>query len=76
MTQSFKAMAQRIVNAETNFVENVVEQFGFSEKQAQHILTIFIKEKAVKLDVSMGRYNLTHGIYWDKDVMITALAIN
>jgi hypothetical protein len=74
MNQSFKDMAIRIENAHTSFINDVMEQFNFNEKEAEKILSVFKKVKAVKIDVAMGRMNLTHGAFWDKEVMIRALA--
>jgi len=64
-----KAMAQRIVNAENDFVENIVEQFEFSPEDAKTIFSEFVNLKLVKLDVIMGRYQLKDGRFWDKEVM-------
>ena len=75
MNKSAKAMAQRSVNAERGFIENVMEQFGKTEEEARHVLSVFIKEKAVKLNWAMGRYDLTHGAYWELDVINTALTL-
>jgi hypothetical protein len=69
------AIATRISNAESGFYDNVQEQFGFSREQAAKILRVFIKEKVAKLDVSVGRYKLTHGAFWDKQVMENALGV-
>ena len=71
-----KEIAQRIVNAENSMIDEIVEQFGFSENEAEKILKVFKKAKAVKLDVYMGRYELTHGAFWCKEVMKNALNIN
>ncbi len=43
-------VAQRICNAETNFVKNAVEGFGITKPEAEKVLRVFIKTKAVKLD--------------------------
>ena len=67
------AVAQRMVNAQNGFIENVTSQFGFSQDEALIILNVFIKNKVVKLNLGIGRYNLVHVIYWDKEVMKNAL---
>ena len=73
MKQSFRDMAQRIFNADAEFVDSVKEQFGFTDKQANKILTVYIKVKAVKLDPIGGRYNLTHGSFWEAEPMRRAI---
>jgi len=68
-------MAIRLVNAENSFINAVQEQFGFTEKEAEKILSVFKKHKVVKISVNSGGFTLTHGIYWAKDVMQNALAM-
>jgi len=66
---------QRIENAQNSFIDNVMEQFGYTEEEAERILKAYQKAKAVKLNSAMGRYDLTHGIYWDREVMERALSL-
>lgn len=67
-------MVARCGDAWENFIDSLMEQFRLSRPQAEHVLTLFIRVKAVKLDPIMGRYNLTHGGFWDKPVIKRALA--
>ena len=73
MRNGFRDMAQRIENAQANFIDNVCEQFGTTKPQAEKVLAVFKKAKAVKLDAVGGRYNLTHGAYWECDVIQRAI---
>lgn len=73
MTQGFKNMAMRTINAENIFILNIVEQFKKTHLEAGKILEVFKNVKAVKLDSVNGRYVLTHGAYWDKPVIDNAL---
>lgn len=66
-------MLQRMETAWTEFTGNIVEQFGFTQAQADEILRVYRVVKAVKYDAAMGRYNLTHGAYWDRVPMENAL---
>jgi len=70
----YKSIAQRIVNAENNFLNAVSEQFGFSPEEALTILNVFKKYKIIKIDAIGGQFTLSHGAYWDKEVMNNALA--
>lgn len=63
----------RQVNARAEFVSNLKEQFGYSDEQAAKILDVYRKAKAVKMDFAQGRYHLTHGAFWDKEVLDRAL---
>lgn len=73
MKTAMHDIAIRMDNAHIGFIANVQEQFGFTAQEAETILHVFIKAKAVKLNVAMGRYDLKHGAFWDKDVMLRAL---
>ena len=72
METSFRNMAQRIVNAEENFIDSIVE-FGYSEQEAVKIFKVFKKAKMIKLEAGIGRYNLQHGSFWDKVIMNNAI---
>lgn len=74
--EGMKPMFIRMDNAYNEFVESVMEQFGKTEAEAAHVLKVFKKAKTVKYDAAMGRYNLTHGAFWEADVIDRALATN
>jgi hypothetical protein len=69
----FEAVSIRLNNAENKFVDSVMEQFGKSKQEAEIILSVFKKKKAIKIDPVLGKFSLTHGALWDKQVMDTAL---
>ncbi len=71
---AYKAMATRVTNAENRFMEAVQEQFNKTEAEAEVILTIFKREKVVKLDIVTGQFSLVSGLFWDAQVMDNALA--
>lgn len=75
MKQGFKDIAQRLANADQNFVDNVVETFGTTVAEAEKVLRVFKKAKAVKRNVAMGRYDLTHGAFWEADVIARTLQV-
>jgi len=66
-------MFTRIENAQTDFINLVVDQFKFTPEEATKILAVYKKMKIAKLVVAMGRYDIVHGAYWDKEVMQRAL---
>ena len=61
------------MNTRDSFIRCVIEQFGFAKVDAVIIYNIFIQEKVLKVDKQTGGFTLTHGAYWDKDVMNNAL---
>lgn len=75
MKTGFKDIATRINNAADSFVADVCEQFGTSKEDAEKVLRVFREYKAVKLDAVGGRYILTHGAYWESDVIKRAIKL-
>jgi len=73
---AFAPIAQRMIKAENEFISSLIEQFEITTEEAEKVLRVFIKAKAVKLQAGMGRYNLTHGAYWESDVIQNALAMS
>ncbi len=75
LSEAMKPMVKRFENAEQNFIDNVKDQFGFTAEEAEKILKLFKVAKAIKLNIAMGRYDLTHGAFWDREVMTRALKV-
>ena len=71
MKDSISAMVQRMANAQTEFLNSLMEQ-GFDIETSRRIFELYRREKFIKLDAAIGRYKLVHGIYWDKDVLMRA----
>jgi len=69
-----KPAAQRIANAEENFVETVQEITGCTREEAFRALNSMRKLKVVKLDVAIGRYIAKHGAYMDASALRQAIA--
>lgn len=69
-----RPVAQRIVNAENRFIEFAMEK-GFSRSQAEHILKVYRKEKAIRIDPIGGQFSFMHGGFAEKDVMERALTM-
>ena len=67
-----KPVFQRIENAIQGFIDLTIER-GFTVEEAQQILKVYKKAKAVKLNVAMGRYDFMHGAFVDVEVMRRAL---
>jgi len=66
-------MAQRIVNAEVAFRESCRDQFGITDEDAEKVRRVFVKAKAMKLDVIGGTYRLAGGAFWEADVIRRAI---
>ena len=68
-----EAVAQRIENARQGFTTLCVENHSFTPAQAAHILAVYKRLRCVKLDSSIGRYQFTDGVYYERGVMENAL---
>ena len=75
INNEMRPMATREANACGSFVENVIEQFGYTAEQAETILAVYRKHRAAKIDRHIGRIMLSHGDLWSRDAMDRALAI-
>jgi len=74
MQKSFQDMAIRASNAITDWRAMLADD-GFSTEQADAILELYRREKIVKLDWGVGRYNVKHGAFLNKQTLQNALAI-
>lgn len=69
-----KAIAQRIVNAEENFIGTVQALTGFTRDESIKALNTMRKLKVVKLDVGIRRYLPKHGAFMEPDALRNAIA--
>jgi hypothetical protein len=72
---ALKGIAQRWVNAEIAFKENIVEQFGFTSDEADIIFRVYSSKKAklIKYSNGTGTYQFSQGGFWEKEVMQNAI---
>ena len=69
MTKGFKAIAQRMVNAEKAMIETLMNLASLPEAEAREAFVTLVKVKALKLDAVNGRYLVTHGAFMEPDVI-------
>lgn len=69
-----KHTAQRIINAENNFIEGLMIAAKITEAEAEKVLAFYRKIKAVKMDIVGGRITVKHGAFWDAEVILRAVA--
>lgn len=62
-------IARRMVDAEIEFVNTLMEFGKIGRADAEHVFRFYVREKLVKLDVWMGRYSVKHGMYLDSEVI-------
>lgn len=70
-----RAIAQRIVNAEDNFANTLVEMGKISHEDAQKLTSFYLKKKLAKLDPVGGRITVKHGGYLNPDAIQRVLAM-
>ena len=69
-----RPVAIRLANAHAHFIGLCGER-GFTVEQAEHILAVYMRLKAVTLNVAMGRYDVRHGGFLEVEVMRNALDV-
>ena len=75
MSAGLKNVAQRMANAENNFLDTLVDLGGITRQQATTVLGAYRKAKVVKMDAVNGRMSVTHGSYLDRDVIRRAAGL-
>jgi len=66
-------IAQRYVNAEENFFNNVIAISGCSKVDAEKVLSVFIAAKVAKIDPIIGRVIVKHGAFMETQVIQNAI---
>ena len=73
MQESFKNIARRAVNAENEFIESLQRLGGITEDQATLVMNYYLKHRIAKIDHGIGRVNVKHGAFLDRDVILRAV---
>jgi hypothetical protein len=60
--------------AENSFVDSLAANAGISGDEAFKVFCVYKKAKAIKFDRTNGRYVVVHGGFFDKAVILRALA--
>ncbi|WP_423383499.1 hypothetical protein [Burkholderia sp. LMG 32019] len=69
-----KQIAQRIVNAEENFIETVQAITGCSREEGEKAFNTMRTLRVIKLDLAGGRYMAKHGAFMEADALRNAIA--
>jgi hypothetical protein len=75
MREGLKNMATRIVQAETNFLDTLVELGGVDRASAERALAYFRKHRLVKTDAVNGRITVKHGDFLDPEAIRRAATL-
>ncbi len=68
-------VATRIVNAEEGLIETLSAIGGITRDEAHVVFAAYRKARAVKLDAVIGRYDVKHGAFLDREVIRRAAGV-
>ncbi|CAG9236907.1 hypothetical protein PSP6_700006 [Paraburkholderia tropica] len=69
----FEAIAQRMANAQRNFIGIIRERTSCTEADATKAFETLKRLRLIKLDAVGGRYTVKHGAYLEPDVLRNAM---
>ncbi len=73
MSKGCKAMAERIVRAENNFIATLMKFGEISKADGEKVFQVYRKLKLVKMDAVIGVISVKHGAYLDKENILNAV---
>jgi hypothetical protein len=65
--------AQRMINAENDFIELIMRYGKCSKDQAEKVLRVYRKMKFVKNEYNIGRISVKHGLFLEEHIIWTAI---
>lgn len=75
MQQEIEPVVVRMRNAQRQFRQDVIDRIGCTQDEADRILGLYVRERIVRYQAGVGRYNVTHGVFLDVPVLQNALAM-
>ena len=69
MQGSVDDVLHRMKVARRNFAESLVELGGVSAEVADKLVDLYLKKRWAKLSIGIGRINVKHGAFLDRDVI-------
>jgi len=69
-----RQIAQRYVNAEEVFFNNIIAISSCSKADAEKVLSVFIAAKVAKVDPIIGRVIVKHGAFMEAQVIQNAIS--
>jgi hypothetical protein len=70
-----KAVAERMVRAEEEFIGTLMSTGGLDREAAERVLSYYRKHKIVRMDAVNARMSVTHGMFLDRDVIQRATTL-
>lgn len=75
MTSAFEAIGTRAANGEAAFIKTLQEIANLSDVEGSKVLSLFYKEKIAKMDYGIGRVQVKHGAFMERDVIRRAAGL-
>lgn len=72
-----RELAEHSIRAEAQFKFNIMDVFEFGFDETEEIFNVYKSKsvRAIKYDNGVGRYQLSHGGYWERETMERALEL-
>ncbi len=76
MKKSFQDMAHRADEAHRSLVETIANLGAINTNEAERVAAFYIKNKLVKRNLAMSRYDVKHGAYYDRRAILRAVELS
>jgi hypothetical protein len=73
--QACRDIATRMENAATNMIESLMELGEIDSAAATKVYNLYRRHKLIKLNAVLGRYDVNHGAYLDRDTIRRAVVL-
>lgn len=73
--EGVRSLGSRSVAAQDAFVDHVMTRARLSRGQAEKVLSVFRKERIIKIDAVNGTWTVKHGAFLDVDVLRRAAGV-
>jgi hypothetical protein len=69
MQGSVNDYVSRLAHARADFARTLVELGGIEQSKADKLVDWYVSHRLAKVDANIGRINVKHGLYLDRDVI-------
>lgn len=73
--KEFESVAQRMVNAQEDFVSMLSDLYPLSNDEARTAFSTYKKNRLLKYEAGIGRYTVLHGAFLDLEVVLRAAGV-
>lgn len=73
MKAEFEPLATRHAQGRNKLIDHLQEFGGIDREDATKVADLYVKNRIVKLSVSIGQYAIKHGAFLDRDTILNAV---